>query len=103
MGTITRGTTPTIRYTFKVVDPADIAVAYLTIKQGGETLIEKTLADATADEHTLDFTLTQAETLELIRRPSAEMQLRYRLLDGSVHATAITTFSPGVILKDGVI
>lgn len=107
MGTITRGTTPTITYTFKVVNPTEITVAELTIKQGDETLIERSLDTATVvstDQlRALEWTLTQAETLSLLTRPYAEMQLRYKLLDGSAHATKITTFPPGVILKDGEI
>lgn len=107
MSNLTRGTTPTITYTFRIVDPAEIAVAALTIKQGGEILIEKTLDTAnvvaTEERRALEWTLTQAETLALVTRPNAEMQLRYRLQDGSAHATAITTFPPGVILKDGEI
>ncbi len=107
MSNLTRGTTPTITYTFRVVDPAEIAVAELTIKQGGETLIERDLDTAivvsTEERKALEWTLTQAETLALETRPNAEMQLRYRLLDGSAHATRVTTFPPGQILKDGEI
>ena len=107
MGNLTRGTTPTITYTFRIVDPADIVVAALTIKQGGETLIERDLDTAnvvsTEDRRALEWTLTQAETLALVTRPNAEMQMRYKLLDGSAHATAVTTFPPGAILKDGEI
>lgn len=42
------GTTPTITYKFKIVDVSDIAVAILTIKGRGTTVIEKTLAEVTA-------------------------------------------------------
>mgnify|MGYP007101847173 CR=1 FL=1 len=104
---ITRGTTPTITYKFKVVDPSDILVAELTILQNGNVVIEKTLEDAklisTEERRALEWTLTQQETLALKMRPEAEMQLRYRLLDGSAHATEVTTFPPAKILKDGEI
>ena len=38
---ITRGTTPTIEFTFKNISPKDMKVAYLTIDQNGRTKIEK--------------------------------------------------------------
>ena len=44
------GTTPTIIYTFKVVSPADLTKAILTIKSMEQIILEKTLADATAGE-----------------------------------------------------
>lgn len=100
---IGRGTTPTVTYTFKVVDPADITVAYLTIKQRGNLTIEKTLETADVGEKTLKWTLTQQETLLLQDKSNAEMQLRYRLRDGSAHRTNVTVFMPEVILKDGEI
>lgn len=64
-GTIIRGNTPTIQYTFDTVKVAEIASAYMTIKQSGNTVIQKTLADATVGINTIDWTLTQQETLSL--------------------------------------
>ncbi len=101
--TITRGTTPTITYSFKVVDPADIEAAYLTITQAGNKVVELSLDTAEVGEHTLAWQLTQAETLLLNERFGAEIQLRYRLRDGTAHATAISVLPPGAILKDGEI
>ena len=43
MTEITIGTTPSIRYDFKVMDPADFVQAILTIKDGNEEKIRKTL------------------------------------------------------------
>lgn len=65
MATIIKGTTPTIKYTFKTVRPTDIAVAYLTAKQGGTKKIEKALEAATVGTDYLAWTLTQEETLGL--------------------------------------
>lgn len=59
------GTTPTIIYNFSIVDPADITDAIMSIKVGGQIIIEKTLEDATVGENTLSWTLTQAETLSI--------------------------------------
>lgn len=63
MSAIIRGTTPTITYTFSVVDVSTITSAYLTFVEDGETVLEKELTDAVVGEDTLSWTLTQAETL----------------------------------------
>ena len=64
---IIRGTTPTIKYTFQTVNPADITVAYLTVNQNGATKIEKDLAagSVSTEGKYIAWTLTQAETLAL--------------------------------------
>ena len=52
---IIKGTTPTIRWTFDVVNPATITTAYLTFKQGcgpdvekWETVLEKDISGMTS-------------------------------------------------------
>lgn len=65
MAQIIRGTTPTIEFTFSHISVADIATAILTIKQGGEILVEKDLTSATVGEDSLSWTLTQEECLDL--------------------------------------
>ena len=62
---IISATTPTITFNFSEVDPAEISVAYLIIKIGGTTVIEKDLLSATVDETSISWTLTQEETLLL--------------------------------------
>ena len=59
------GTTPTIYFTFRTVEPADITKAVLTIAHKGEILIERDLSTAEVGENTISWTLTQAETLKL--------------------------------------
>lgn len=102
---ITRGTTPTITYHFRVVDPADFAAAQFIVKQGDDVLIEKTLEDAILDteQHTLSFTLTQAETLRLLPQLEILLKLRYRMNDGKVGASKTVSVAPDQILKDGEI
>lgn len=63
--TIIRGTTPTIEYRFKEIDPADIAAAYLIIMQRDSVVIEKNINDAAVTEDLLYFDLSQADTLKL--------------------------------------
>lgn len=65
MATIIKGTTPTIKYTFNTVRPADISVAYLTATQGGTQKLNKALAAATVGTDYIAWTLTQEETLGL--------------------------------------
>lgn len=88
---IIRGTTPTIKYTFKAIDPATITAAYLTIKKGGEVVIEKDLAAASVGEDSLSWTLTQAETLSVTG--AAAVMLNWLLNDGTRGASKSTTAS----------
>ena len=100
MNTIIRGTTPTIRYTFRDVDPDDIAVAYLTIEHKGGK-IEKDLTDATQEETALSWTLTQAETLSLPDKVT--VMLNWRLEDGTRGASTKTLVLIDSNLKEVVI
>lgn len=76
------GTTPTIKYTFKVVPVSSITDAILTIKERGVNIIEKTLSDATVGEDTISWTLTQEETLA-IGVKSASIMLNWLTADGT--------------------
>lgn len=78
---IIRGTTPTIIFTFNEIDAADISVCYLLIKQNGNTIIEKTLSDATVSDD-LSFTLTQSDTLKLCKEISAQICLDWKTNGG---------------------
>ncbi len=89
---ITIGTTPTITYTFSIVAPSDMTEAVLTIKVGGEILIEKDLEDATVGEHTLSWTLTQAETLSFGTRYGS-MMVNGLTRDGTRGASTETQIS----------
>lgn len=80
---IIAGTTPTIEYTFDSVTVANITTAVFTIKQNGQPVIEKTLADATVGEKKISFTLSQAETLALSRTKVTKLYLDYVLNDGT--------------------
>ena len=101
---IFRGTTPIIQYAFKTMLTSQIQTAYMTVKQGGGLIVELSLAEAEVGEKTLSWTLTQEDTLKL--RDSiepVEIQLRYKLSDGTACDTEISYFKVGRILKDGVI
>lgn len=54
------GTTPTIEYVFKVVDPSDFTEAILTIKGGRkQEKLRKTLDTAMVGTDSIEWTLTQ--------------------------------------------
>lgn len=99
---IARGTTPTIKYTFTIINPSDITVAYLTIKQGSVT-IERDIDTATVNEDSIEWTLTQEETLALSTKTDALIQCRYKTGDGKAYITKTTKERPYDSLKEGVI
>ncbi len=100
---IDRGTTTTIQYNFKVVDPARIVTAYLTLKQDSVLVIEKDLSEATVGENFMYWTLSQEETLSLDEKMQVEYECRYKLDDGSAFKTKKVSEQVGPILKEGVI
>lgn len=66
MAQIIIGTTPTIIFNnFKSVSPAEFRVADLTIKVGGQILIERNIDTATITDTEIKWTLTQQETLSI--------------------------------------
>jgi hypothetical protein len=67
-GIIIRGTTPTIEFKFKTVAPTDIKTAFLYLKQNNEIIIEKDITSATIKESSMEWKLTQEETLRLTSR-----------------------------------
>lgn len=82
MAQIYKGTTPTITYTFRTVDVADIAVAILTVSVNGVVVLEKDLATATVGENTLSWLFSQEDTLALNGR-EADFMLNWLLSDGT--------------------
>lgn len=92
MARIIIGTTPTITYKFKIVSPAELEKAILTIKIAGQVIIEKTLADASVGEDTLSWTLTQEETLSIGTR-SGKMMLNWLTHSGKRGASEETTIA----------
>ena len=65
MTTIVIGTTPTIIYKFSIISPNDLIQAKMTIKGKNTILISKFLSEATIKEDSIEWKLSQAETLSL--------------------------------------
>jgi len=95
-----RGSTPT--NTFDVDIDLTGATVFITYKQKGRTVIEKTGTDITVTSTSLTVELTQAETLAL-DVGEVEMQIRYVFPNGSADASNIMRATAERILKDGVI
>ena len=84
---IIRFTTPTIYFTFAEVDITDINTAFLTIEQGGKTVIERDISTATItnteSEKSISWKLAQAETCKLSRGLKATIYCDWKLSDGT--------------------
>ena len=100
-----RGTTPSNTFT-TAVDISEAAVVYITYKQNGQVVLEKTLSDITfgteGQTHTITVGLTQAETLAFDDSMVA-IQIRARFGDGRAIASNIISAPVRQILKDGEI
>lgn len=88
---IYRGTTPTLKFTLKNVNPTNITAAYLTINQGdtiiekGGPKVEKNLSAATRGADYIQWKLTQADTLSLSPHVVADYQLRFKVSGGDAY------------------
>ena len=83
------GTTPTIHYNFRVADPEDFTAAYLTIKDAaGTEVLRKTLEDATVDTKSIEWKLSQAETLAFDVGAQYSMMVNWLTTDGTRGASA---------------
>ena len=79
-----RGTTPTIMYRFKKVDPANFTEGFLTIRQGPDkrhVALEKTISESIIDGMTISWNLSQQESLKLREGP-ATIYFNYLLISG---------------------
>lgn len=82
MAIIYRGTTPTITYRFRKVDPSRIVEGFLTIRQGPDfrhVIIEKSLSDAVLGDMALSWDFTQEETLKLREKEKGKVYFNYLL------------------------
>lgn len=97
-----RGTTPTNTFASDV-DLTSAEVMFITYKQAGRTIIEKTLPDVTFGEGSFSVELTQAETLRFNSQQEVEIQVRVKFPGDEAIASNIIKTSVGRILKDGEI
>lgn len=98
----TRGTTPIHVFTTDT-DLSEAEVIYITYKQQGNVVLEKTKGDLTFDEEEISLSLTQEESLRFSSPGTVKIQIRARFADGTAIASNIVTTSVENILKDGEI
>ena len=96
-----RGTTPI--HTFSTDTDLRGAVVYVTYKQNGVTIVEKTNKDLEITENGVITMLTQAETLRFKADKPVEMQVRYIMPNGVADASNIIITTVEEVLKGGVI
>lgn len=99
---VTRGTTPTHIFNTDT-DLTDAEVVYVTYKQRGSTIIEKTIDELDLKKDKVQLTLTQDETLLFDTTAAVTIQIRARYPDGTAIASNILMISANSILKEGVI
>lgn len=96
-----RGTTPTIVLTVDKISEIEISQLYLSLRQFGNT-IEKTLKDVELKGNVLYCTLTQEETLSLMKG-KVELQIRIKSKSNVAYATNKIYVDVEDIIKEGVI
>lgn len=97
-----RGTTPT--HIFAVdIDLTDAAVLFITYRQNGKTVLEKSLEDCEITTEEIRVTLSQEDTLAFSVEGKVEIQIRAKYPSGDAVACQIIRTSANVILKEGVI
>lgn len=98
---MTRGTTPTLSFDLPF-NTSIIDEAYVTFVQQNNIVIDKSLNDCIAEDHTIKVILTQEETLKF--RPGFEIEIQIRARVGSYAiASNIMTTNINRIIKNGVI
>lgn len=97
-----RFTTPT--HVFKTnIDLTQAGVIFITYKQGGNTVVEKTKEDLTIEQDQLSVKLTQEDTGKFVQGNPVEIQIRVRFDDDTAIASNIMKTTVERVLKDGVI
>lgn len=95
-----RGTTPTLTLTLS--NELDFESYFVTFKQEGFTVIEKTEETSTREGAVITVQLTQEDTLRLKDGIAVEIQVRGKIGENT-YATKIKKLYPEAILKEGAI
>ncbi len=84
-------------------DASDVESLYITYKQNGETIVEKTLDDCTFDDGVVSVNLSQEDTLKFHDDEIVKVQIRVKFTNGKATKSNIMETYTDNILKDGVI
>lgn len=91
-------TTPTIIFNnFQLITPAEITVAYLTIKQDGQIILEKNMSELTIGESSISYTMTQEESA-VLGTEKAKAQLTW-VTAGGLRGVSETLEAIGVAVQ----
>lgn len=97
-----RGTTPT--HVFNIpIDTGTLKEVRITYKQLGRIVLEKTEADVTMEESTIQFTMTQLESLKFKPNNTVQVQIKVLTNTGTVLASPIREVSVDAILNEEVL
>lgn len=96
-----RGTTPTNIFRTDV-DLTNASVLFITYKQNGKVVLEKTIDDVSIHGEMVEVRLSQRETL-LFSEGIVTIQIRAKFQDGSVIASSLIRTNAREILKEGEI
>lgn len=95
-------TTPTNTFSTDI-DLSNAEVIFITYKQNGVVVIEKSIDEITATEESVSVRLTQKETGALDYDVPLRIQIRARFADGSAVESNIMETDVGEALKIGEI
>ena len=96
-----RGTTP-ISIFRTDVDLTNASILFITYKQNGKVILEKSIDEVKIQNNIVSVYLSQKDTL-LFTEGIVTIQIRAKFPDGSVIASALIRTNTYEILKDGEI
>lgn len=96
-----RGTTP-INIFRTDVDLTNASVLFITYKQNGKVILEKSIDEVKIQNNIVSVYLSQKDTL-LFMEGIVTIQIRVKFSDGSTIASSLIRTSTYEILKDGEI
>ena len=99
---ITRGATITNWFDVDI-DFTEAEKIYITYKQSGRTVLEKTLEDCVITPKRIEVSFSQSETLKFRENADVEIQIRVKMPDESAHVSEIINTTTTKLLKEGVI
>lgn len=108
---LTRGTTPTVRFTFQTLNPNIMRSCFLTIKQKDDLIVEKDLTQGRIgteercghEVYYVEWRLSQEETLRIDEKSTVDIQTRCLMDDNTAYASKVYTIRGYKVLKEGVI
>lgn len=92
-GQIARWTTPSVIFKPAASEVADISAAALTIRQFGQTVMQRSLSDAQVVDNGLLWDFSQADTSQLISAAPLFVQIDYITKSGTRYTTVPVEYS----------